>query len=111
MYGTHDYFESIRLIPCRSFAISHGQCSRMYFELVPFFKAVLKEDWTEAKSQQKKIAKLENEADKLKKKLRLHLPKSLFMPISRRDLLEVLTMQVKSPISLKTSRALSLAAK
>lgn len=64
-------------------------------ELVPFFKSVLKEDWTEAKVQQKKIAKLENEADKLKRKLRLHLPKSLFMPVSRRDLLEVLTMQDK----------------
>ena len=49
----------------------------------------------EAKAQQKKIAKLEGEADKLKKKLRLDLPKSLFMPVSRRDLLEVLTMQDK----------------
>ncbi len=64
-------------------------------ELIPFFKAVLKEDWTTAKEKQKIISKQENEADKLKKKLRLHLPKSLFMPISRRDLLEVLTMQDK----------------
>ena len=63
--------------------------------LVPFFKAVIKEDWKKAKDQQKKIAKLEREADKLKRKLRLHLPKSLFMPVSRRDLLEVLTMQDK----------------
>jgi predicted phosphate transport protein (TIGR00153 family) len=64
-------------------------------ELIPFFKAVLKEDWTKAKEQQKKIAKLEREADKLKRGLRLQLPKSLFMPIDRRDLLEVLTMQDK----------------
>lgn len=64
-------------------------------ELVPFFQAVIKEDWKEARSQQKKIAKLEGEADKLKRQLRLHLPKSLFMPVSRRDLLEVLTMQDK----------------
>lgn len=64
-------------------------------ELVPFFKAVIKEDWKKAKEQQKKIAKMEREADKLKRKLRLHLPKSLFMPVSRRDLLEVLTMQDK----------------
>ena len=64
-------------------------------ELVPFFKAVLKEDWKDAKAQQKQIAKMEREADKLKRKLRLHLPKSLFMPVSRRDLLEVLTMQDK----------------
>ena len=64
-------------------------------ELVPFFEAVLKEDWKDAKAQQKKIAKMEREADKLKRQLRLHLPKSLFMPVSRRDLLEVLTMQDK----------------
>jgi len=64
-------------------------------ELTPFFEAALNEDWKDAKAQQKKIAKLEGEADKLKRKLRLHLPKSLFMPVSRRDLLEVLTMQDK----------------
>ena len=64
-------------------------------ELVPFFQAVIAEDWKEARIQQKKIAKLEGAADKLKRQLRLHLPKSLFMPISRRDLLEVLTMQDK----------------
>ncbi|MCK5640337.1 MAG: TIGR00153 family protein [Gammaproteobacteria bacterium] len=64
-------------------------------ELTHFFDAVLAQDWTEAKAQQKKIAKLERDADKLKRKLRLHLPRSLFMPISRRDLLEVLTMQDK----------------
>ena len=62
-------------------------------ELIPFFEAALKEDWTEAKKVQKKISKLEREADKLKRNLRLHLPKSLFMPVSRRDLLEVLRMQ------------------
>jgi len=64
-------------------------------ELVPFFEAVLKQDWETAAAQQKIIAKLENEADDLKRHLRLHLPKSLFMPVSRRDLLEVLTMQDK----------------
>jgi hypothetical protein len=64
-------------------------------ELAPFFNAALKEDWKEAKAQQKKISKLEGEADKLKKQLRLQLPNSLFMPVSRRDLLEVLTMQDK----------------
>lgn len=62
-------------------------------ELIPFFEAALKEDWSEAKKHQKKISKLERQADKLKRNLRLHLPKSLFMPVSRRDLLEILRMQ------------------
>lgn len=85
-------FGSSPVAPLQAHMCSVQECID---ELIPFFKAVLKEDWSEAKAQQKKIARLENEADKLKKKLRLHLPKSLFMPISRRDLLEVLTMQDK----------------
>lgn len=64
-------------------------------ELIPFFEAALQEDWKEARAQQKKIAKLEGQADKLKRGLRLQLPKSLFMPVDRRDLLELLTMQDK----------------
>ncbi|MDH5445112.1 MAG: TIGR00153 family protein [Gammaproteobacteria bacterium] len=62
-------------------------------ELIPFIKAALKEDWSEAKKVQKKISKLERDADKLKRSLRLHMPKSLFMPVSRADLLEILRMQ------------------
>ncbi|MFV1992836.1 MAG: TIGR00153 family protein [Acidiferrobacterales bacterium] len=64
-------------------------------ELVPFFEEVLAGNWSEAKKQQKKISQLERDADKLKRELRMHLPNSLFMPVSRRDLLEVLTMQDK----------------
>lgn len=64
-------------------------------QLMPFFTAVLAEDWDEARRQQTEITRLENAADVLKKQLRLNLPKSLFMPVSRRDLLEVLTMQDK----------------
>lgn len=64
-------------------------------QLLPFFEAVLNKDWDKVGEEQQRIADLEGEADKLKRALRLHLPKSLFMPVSRRDLLEVLTMQDK----------------
>ena len=64
-------------------------------ELTPFIESVLNEDWDTAAKQQQKIAKLENEADSLKRELRMNLPRSLFMPVSRRDLLEVLTMQTE----------------
>ena len=40
-----------------------------------------------------RIFEKENEADKIKNELRTHLPKSMFMPVDRRDLLEVLKMQ------------------
>ncbi len=61
--------------------------------LVPFFEAVIAEDWKKVEKHQQKISKLENEADVMKKELRLSLPKGLFMQVSRQDLLEVLTMQ------------------
>ncbi|MCH8104353.1 MAG: TIGR00153 family protein [Proteobacteria bacterium] len=64
--------------------------------LTPFFKAVLNEDHAKAKEIYKEIGKLENKADALKKKLRLQMPKSLFMPVARRDLLELLLVQDKA---------------
>ncbi len=62
-------------------------------ELVPFFSAVIANDWTQAERLQLGIADKENEADDLKKNLRMHLPKSLFLPVPRTDLLELLSMQ------------------
>lgn len=61
--------------------------------LIPFFEAVLVEDWKKVEKHQQKISVLENEADALKKELRLNLPKGLFMQVSRRDILEILTIQ------------------
>ncbi len=64
-------------------------------ELVPLFNAVINEDWAEVEKRQQLISSLEQDADVLKKELRLNLPKGLFMPVSRQDLLEVLLMQDK----------------
>ena len=64
-------------------------------QLNDFFDAVISNDWAQAEKVQKHIGTLENEADALKKTLRLHLPKSLFLPVPRGDLLELLTMQDK----------------
>jgi len=62
-------------------------------ELLPFFEAVLKQDWQKVAEVRLRIAVLEGDADTLKRDIRLHLPKSLFMPVPRSDLLELLTMQ------------------
>lgn len=61
--------------------------------LVEFFEAVISDDWTRAGAIQQQVVKYENDADEIKKQLRLHLPKSLFLPVPRTDLLELLTMQ------------------
>lgn len=62
-------------------------------ELVHFFEAITSDDWERARALQEMVVKYENEADEIKKQLRLHLPKSLFLPVPRTDLLELLTMQ------------------
>ena len=63
--------------------------------LVPFFEAVMAQDWAQVEATQQEMARLENEADKLKKKVRMHLPKSLFLPVPRSDLLDLLSVQDK----------------
>ena len=64
-------------------------------QLRAFFRAVVKDDWDTATSVRSEIERLEHEADDLKKAIRLSLPKSLFMPVPRQDLLELLLVQDK----------------
>lgn len=64
-------------------------------QLLPFIEALQAEDWAEAARLQQQIAQLERDADKLKKDVRVHLPKSLFLPVPRSDLLELLSVQDK----------------
>ena len=64
-------------------------------QLRGFFAAVVEEDWDEASRIRDEIERLEHKADDLKKTIRLRLPKSLFMPVPREDLLELLLVQDK----------------
>ncbi len=64
-------------------------------QLRAFFSAAVRGDWDGAVEARKEIVQLEHDADNLKKEIRLHLPKSLFMPVPREDLLELLLVQDK----------------
>lgn len=64
-------------------------------QLHAFFAATIVGDWEAAEKSRDEIERLEHEADDIKKKIRLHLPKSLFMPVPREDLLELLLVQDK----------------
>ena len=64
-------------------------------ELEPFFAAAMAGDWKTAAEVQHQIAVLEGEADDMKKEVRQHLPNSIFLPVPRTDLLELLRMQDK----------------
>ena len=62
-------------------------------ELTQFVDAAIAQDWDRAAQTQALIADRENEADQIKKEIRLNLPKGIFMPVSRVDLLEMLRIQ------------------
>ena len=64
-------------------------------QLSPFFVAAVAGDWKKAAAARAEIERLEHKADDLKKEIRLRLPKSLFMPVPREDLLELLLVQDK----------------
>ena len=61
--------------------------------LAEFIDAVFAEDWPRATEARTRIAQLESDAGKIKRDIRLHLPKSLFLAMDRSDLLELLSMQ------------------
>lgn len=67
--------------------------ARCAAELSDFFQAAVADDWVRAEAHYDSICNLENQADDIKRELRLRMPKSLFMPVSRSDVLELITVQ------------------
>ena len=78
--------------PLQSHMHTVVQCVEL---LTPFFQAVIKEDWEAVEANYNSIAEFEGQADDQKQDIRLHLPKSLFMPINRSDLIQLLSKQDK----------------
>lgn len=62
-------------------------------ELIPLFEAIIAGDEDHVAAIRDDIFTLEADADRLKNELRSHLPKSFFMPVDRRDLLDLLHAQ------------------
>jgi len=62
-------------------------------KLEPFLSATFAKDWEKVEAIQKEINDLETKADKLKQDLRTHLPKNLFLPIARADVLNIIMLQ------------------
>jgi predicted phosphate transport protein (TIGR00153 family) len=83
-------FGSSPVMPLEEHVDIAYRCTR---QLNGLFKAVIAGDWSKAAEYRDMIETLEHEADDLKKEIRLHLPKSLFMPVPRQDLLELLLVQ------------------
>lgn len=61
--------------------------------LVPLIEGMIEGDREKVLAAQQEIIKGEHDADEMKRELRNHLPKGLFMPVDRRDVLDVLLRQ------------------
>jgi predicted phosphate transport protein (TIGR00153 family) len=68
-------------------------CFKAARELVTLFEFVAEGAWDKVAVSRARIVALEQEADQLKKQIRAQLPKSLFMPVPREDLLNLLWAQ------------------
>ncbi|MDQ7732971.1 TIGR00153 family protein [Halomonas sp. SpR1] len=64
-------------------------------QLLPFFEATLANDWDKAAELRENVTRLEHDADTLKTELRLNLPNTMFLPVSRSDLLDLISVQDK----------------
>ena len=63
--------------------------------LTKLFDALFKKDWPAVEAAREEIVTLENEADEQKTHLRLHLPKNIFLPVARVDLVQLIKAQDK----------------
>ncbi|MFQ5609304.1 MAG: TIGR00153 family protein [Woeseiaceae bacterium] len=68
-------------------------CFKAARELVVMFESAVAEDWPGVEASREKIVAIEQEADEYKKQIRGQMPKSLFMPVPREDLLNLLWAQ------------------
>lgn len=72
----------------------HMQVANEAAEHLPeLIQAAADDDWNRAREIHKAISEAERDADKMKREVRRHLPKSLFLPVPRSDLLGLLAIQ------------------
>jgi predicted phosphate transport protein (TIGR00153 family) len=62
-------------------------------QLPELFEALERKDYARLEQLAQEISKLEHEADLIKNDIRNHLPKSIFLPVDRGNLLDILSIQ------------------
>ena len=83
--------------PFKSLKAHMEQAKECYELLEPLFEAAFAEDSEGVDALFRQIHELEHQADILKDEIRSALPKSLFLPVDRRDLLKALAAQDAIP--------------
>ena len=93
MSGPGSIFKIFARSPIRPMEKHMHEAFASAAQLIPFFTAVVQQDWRTVDELQEKIVNLENSADELKKDLRISLSNDLFLSIPRVDILELLYRQ------------------
>ncbi len=74
--------------------VEHTRRVHSTVELIsPLFEAFLAEDWERSRELYEQISKLEHKADLTKNEIRDTLPRSIFLPVDRQDMLRYLKEQ------------------
>ena len=87
-----DLFAQSPIKPMQDHVQTVFECTQA---LQPFMEAVFAGDWDKSHELQQQISQLENDADDMKRDIRLNLPRGLFLALDRRDLLDLLSRQDK----------------
>ncbi|NJL28780.1 MAG: TIGR00153 family protein [Thermoanaerobaculia bacterium] len=93
MFGTSPIAGLFGRSPFRPTQEHMAVVERCSAELVPLVAALLAGEPEQMLAHKQRIDELEHRADEIKNEIRSHLPRSLFMPIDRRDLLDLLHAQ------------------
>lgn len=89
-------FTILKLFGRSPFAPLHSHMEKVadcVYKLVELFEAVRRGEDQAVSELAARISEMEHQADLTKNDIRNHLPKSLFLPIDRAQLLEILTIQ------------------
>lgn len=70
-----------------------SSCCAATEELIAFFDHAMASDWPLVDESRQRIVEAEQTADDLKREIRTNIPKSMFMPVPRADLLDLLLVQ------------------
>ncbi len=79
--------------PFRPLQHHMDKAAKCAHKLPKFIRASFRQDWDKAAAAREKIILLEHAADELKRDLRLSVPKSILMPVSRTDVMDMLSRQ------------------
>lgn len=86
-------FELFAKSPFEPLARHAGKVHTVVEEIRPLTEAFLDEEWDRVEELYREISRLEHQADEIKAEIRDHLPKSLFLPVDRGDILKFLKEQ------------------